>query len=533
MPFSAIRLQFWKKILAVLLGIGTLLPVSSCQVGPSPVAGPGKSATELPPLTGSALPLPMTALPRKATSTTQPATSPSPTLQPHFVTSPPVAACIENPGKCPFLLYFREMLENPTYEQMLALTPPPELADLHYELVDRKASLEEIDAKIAGVSAGENNAARLGFVQARSTAEKAYLETRERAMAAWRRSIEPYGVHLPESFPELYPFTDIAFVDPMDGWITGRKGMLLHYDGETWQRASSPTQADLYGLALPARGDGWAWGAAGQDGRSVLLRLNGDRWQRVENPAHLPEIRFIDALSPTLVWMLVGAPKSDELEILRFNGVGWRLEKSTRFSNAVALQMHSRQAGWVEGFSHNKILVHIGESWRNYTLASPENCSINQVSLLSPENGWAVGEKGCLFQFDGHHWAQKKSPTTGNLRRLVLLDSQLGWAAGQNGILLRFNGKEWEKESSPGRGDFEVLLSFRRDLAFAMTSAGEVLRYNGTEWQREDFPVGLGFSAMTALLPNDELWAITPLQGLVHYKNGAWEVVSEWPDRLP
>lgn len=448
--------------------------------------------------------------------------------------TPVQSRCYSNSVEdCPELVYFREMLENPGYNTLLTLKPPPELADLHYELADRKADLEEIDQQIASAVQSGNTNAHLGFVQARSQAENAYREVRERALNAWGAFLAPYNITLPGTFDEIYFLTGIAFVNPQEGWIVGRKGAILHYDGKNWERRESQIKTDLAGLALDSDGRGWAWGIYSGQGKSTLLRLEAGQWREIENPASQPVIRSIFVLSPSLAWMLASDVNGTTAEILRYNGKVWIQEKKIVFKGAANIHMRSSLAGWVNGYAHNQVLVNINGSWRTYTLTSPQGCGINQVQLLAPDTGWAVGENGCIFKFDGNHWAVEKSPAMVNLRQLWMISTQDGWTMGQNGTILHYDGKNWLSASSPTTETIELLEGYRNNMALAMTSSGQVLRNDGLQWSLENFPVNLGFSSPPVFLENGEIWGITPLHGIAHFTDGGWEVYNEWPEELP
>lgn len=431
------------------------------------------------------------------------------------------------------MLYFREMLENPDYNSLLTMNPPAALADLHYELADRKADLEEIDQQITAASLSGGANTHLGFVQARSNAENAYRTVRERALDAWQTYLTAYHIALPRRFDEIYTLTGIAFSNPQEGWIVGRKGAILHYNGNNWESWESPVKTDLAGLALDLDGRGWAWGVYSDSGGSALLRLEGKQWREVSSPASLPVIRAVFVLSPTLTWMLASDLNGTMAEILRYNGKAWLQEKKIAFKGAANIQMRSSLAGWVDAYAHNQVLVNINGGWRVYTLTSPQGCGINQIRLLAPDTGWAVGEDGCIFKFDGNHWALEKTPAMVNLRQLWMNSAKDGWAMGQNGTIYHYNGRDWQSSDSPTSETIEYLTGYRSDQALAMTSSGQVLRYDGSQWRIENFPVRLGFSSAPVFLENGEIWAITPLHGIAHFVNSKWEVYYEWPEALP
>jgi len=59
-----------------------------------------------------------------------------------------------------------------------------------------------------------------------------------------------------------------------DIWTVGDEGVILHYNGSSWQAETSPTQDNLYAVWSVARDDVWIAGADG-----VLLHDTGSGWQ--------------------------------------------------------------------------------------------------------------------------------------------------------------------------------------------------------------------------------------------------------------
>jgi photosystem II stability/assembly factor-like uncharacterized protein len=74
--------------------------------------------------------------------------------------------------------------------------------------------------------------------------------------------------------------TRVAFVSESDGWAVGNQGVVLHYDGKTWAKASVPAKRNLYGVAFTSPNDGWIVGAKG-----FILHYDGKSWEKFASPA--------------------------------------------------------------------------------------------------------------------------------------------------------------------------------------------------------------------------------------------------------
>jgi photosystem II stability/assembly factor-like uncharacterized protein len=78
--------------------------------------------------------------------------------------------------------------------------------------------------------------------------------------------------------------------------------------------------------------------------------------------------------------------------------------------------------------------------------------NLNSVFMLSPTNGWAVGDLGTIMSWNGHEWALVQSPTTLNLYSVVFPDASNpndGWIVGQTDAagnfptILHWDGVAW------------------------------------------------------------------------------------------
>ena len=75
---------------------------------------------------------------------------------------------------------------------------------------------------------------------------------------------------------------------------------------------------------------------------------------------------------------------------------------------------------------------------------------LNSVFMLSPTNGWAVGDLGTIMSWNGHEWTLVQSPTTLNLYSVFFPDVSNpndGWIVGQSDgsfpAILHWDGVAW------------------------------------------------------------------------------------------
>jgi hypothetical protein len=71
------------------------------------------------------------------------------------------------------------------------------------------------------------------------------------------------------------------------------------------------------------------------------------------------------------------------------------------------------------------------------TIADPPPASLYGVQILSKTDGWAVGQAGAIFHWDGQAWTAVPSPGTRTLQAIVMVTPDEGWAVGDGGDILR------------------------------------------------------------------------------------------------
>jgi hypothetical protein len=138
--------------------------------------------------------------------------------------------------------------------------------------------------------------------------------------------------------------------------------------------------------------------------------------------------------------------------------------------------------------------------------------NLNSVFMLSPTNGWAVGDLGTIMSWNGLEWTLVQSPTTVNLYSVLFPDTSNpndGWIVGQTDT-------------------------------FAAGVFPTILHWDGVAWVRLDTSDGLSWAggqvgdlwSMSFLSPSDG-WAVgapgtvAPVTSIVHW-SGRWGAGGSW-----
>ena len=93
-------------------------------------------------------------------------------------------------------------------------------------------------------------------------------------------------------------------------------------------------------------------------------------------------------------------------------------------------------AGWAVG-EYGKIYYYNGTSWKGQASGTGNN--LMSVSFIDTKNGWAVGTSGVLLKYDGVQWNPQISGTNNTLNSVCFIDDYTGWAAGVKGTILNTN----------------------------------------------------------------------------------------------
>ncbi len=255
---------------------------------------------------------------------------------------------------------------------------------------------------------------------------------------------------------------------------------------------ASPGSAvnQLNAVTVISRCDAWAVGSYDSSGRQQNLteHWNGAAWNVVPSPQPGNGGSFLDgvrAISPSDIWA-VGAyynGAGDIDLILHWNGRTWKqvASPSPGFSpRLTAVRAASARDVWAVGTAVSKtrgvsrsIILHWnGHKWAQMKSPNPgaEN-NLFGVAATSASNAWAVGvfiknnrDRTLILHWDGHRWTQVKSPNAGTrgefLGSVATTSAHDAWAVGdfanssgrERTLILHWNGRAWAQVASPNPG---------------------------------------------------------------------------------
>ncbi len=206
---------------------------------------------------------------------------------------------------------------------------------------------------------------------------------------------------------EIY---DLDFSTPDDGWAVARasdyphKSGIFHFDGETWSDVTPEIAGNygMYSVCAVAPDDVW-FGAAG----GILVHYDGDSYQvypETFGGNKIWAIQFVDEN--------FGVAMGDGNLIL-YDGSSWRYDvfpicnfNFPRVGYPGGLSFTSRDDGWIVSYweggrRSNSIALHFdGDSWTEVSI--PGGHPLNDVYFKDREEGWIVGADA--WKNNGEEW---------------------------------------------------------------------------------------------------------------------------------
>ena len=337
------------------------------------------------------------------------------------------------------------------------------------------------------------------------------------------------------------------------GWIVGSLTVggaadprIYRWDGAGWLGvASPPGSGDLLSVYSVSLTDAWAVGET-----DTIIRWNGASWN---GPMVAPTVGAVDYRSIRMVSATDGwiagtlNPTSNEGLLLRWDGTAWSIIRSY-----VTLDLNNMflLPGGAEGAAVGdaETIIHwSGSTW--FAQTSPTFARLNAISMVTTNDGWAVGAAGNIFKYDGRSWSHYETLPSGvALYGLDIRTSTDGWAVGDPPAaafpptILRWDGAAWTVVSPSGVALGQSLyavdaLSATESWAVGTggASPATMLKWDGSIWASvpSGTPNGAVLNSIDMLSSSDG-WAVGCLAAacnqinamIVRWNGLAWSTVT-------
>jgi hypothetical protein len=332
---------------------------------------------------------------------------------------------------------------------------------------------------------------------------------------------------------------DISMLPSGDGWAVGEQGAILRRAGGEWESVASPVPSTIRRVFALGTRDAWAVvddpyaiGPGDYRFRSRLLRWDGSAWSIFTTDEPLGYVVDLSFLTERFAWGIAFEDYGEGrvFHLIRWNGRRWEALYDTPVLNAI--QMVSASSGWAVG-DGGAIFYWNGIRWS--AVESPTDADLDGVAFSSPGSGWATGRGGVILRYALGEWWEYSALAPSPRVMAVDPDGGDGWMLGswnRGDIVLRWDGSDWVPfagETPDGEAlalDFpSVGEAWAAGWVPGRSRAGMIWRWDGSSWNRDidKIPIPL----LTAdFLTADDGWGAGEDGQLVHWDGTGWHAAE-------
>jgi photosystem II stability/assembly factor-like uncharacterized protein len=310
------------------------------------------------------------------------------------------------------------------------------------------------------------------------------------------------GVWEPVSYTEDLELTDVVFVNPEVGWVSGDKGTILHTKdaGKTWepQLGGDPAAADpkIKRLRFFDERHGWAI-----KDKKLLATTDGENWEEIAPlPQRMGDFVF---LSPTDGFAAAGLTQylhePHNIFRTRDGGRTWEpgptcevkavVDGLTKQVGCYLVRFHfpSRSVGFAiaeatcMGTCGPPIMAKTedgGETWRFFVgPGDMKVAALTDLFFTDEQTGFVTSsEKKLYATADGGNTWKGVVATPGEWLRFA--DPETGWSFGREHLAFSTNGGgRWSSRPHRFPAPVRGLSLPRRDRAYVVGDHGMIMRY--------------------------------------------------------
>lgn len=255
-------------------------------------------------------------------------------------------------------------------------------------------------------------------------------------------------------------------------WAVGDGGVMLRYNGTTWQVQNAPDGQFFDCRTVHVRGPsdvlascnerGWGWS---------IQRWNGSSWIRMDTPQR----EFITDIAEGngRLWA-VGSQRT----IYRQEGDGW-VQDAERLGDVNVQAIYADARGVLAVGNEGLSMQRTTSGW---TIRSGYPL-YEAMWAGGPDLIVAGGTRGAIDVFDGTRWsASRPIGEQHSIRAVWGAARDAIFAVGPFATMLRYNGLQWQQMNVPTTAWIHGVWGVSRDSVWAVTSSGEIMFYNGSQW---------------------------------------------------
>ncbi len=264
----------------------------------------------------------------------------------------------------------------------------------------------------------------------------------------------------------------LAVVGRDNAYLGTSDGRLLHWDGARLNPVDHPAKVSPRKFVVNAADDVWVFGDD-----ALSLRYDGKAWTRVDNPLSWRKP------SQGRLWG-AGCAAPDRCfagtrdgRLIEWDGDKWHDARSPVETERIhAIQFSSAHAGWMVGDGF--FARWDGKDWKKADMKDVPR--MYDLAVIGDDFGWAVGDHGALFTYDGAAWKKVEAPASLFRLRAVACASRTGcWAVGEAGAVFGWNGERWQR-TRLGTPDRLTAVAAKNGTALLAGDRGTLFRRAAT-----------------------------------------------------
>jgi hypothetical protein len=171
--------------------------------------------------------------------------------------------------------------------------------------------------------------------------------------------------------------------------------------------------------------------------------------------------------------------------------------------------------------------------WKLQTIVAG-NIRLRDVDFVNSADGWAVGEEGSFYHWDGTTWSlhTQISDYFGSYAVDMVTDTD-GWAAGPNGQIYHWDGLSWSLHTTTAEGAaiFDIEMVSSAD-GWAVGGEGKFHRWDGTAWSLEYTAESDSRIYAVDMIDGSSGWAVGNDSGFYHWDGSSWSLHSTGPYKI-
>jgi hypothetical protein len=313
----------------------------------------------------------------------------------------------------------------------------------------------------------------------------------------WTQDISPTGQDLHA----------VAAISHSDAWAVGNDG-IFRWNGSTWNAVPVPdppgpfVSLSLRAVSAWQTNDVWAAGNYndGANTINIIYHWNGSAWSVVKaadsgtpQGGVIESLEGITSIGPGEA-LAVGRNEVTGSPIMRScsaSGICMGMTGNVSTGSLLAIDAEGGSNAWTVGSAGGTSLIMRLETTNWQQVASPDIGILHGVTIIAPNDVWAVGVGGALH-WDGIAWTQLA--TFSNMYAVSGIASNNVWAVGFNGSgdnILHWDGSQWSGASQTF-SQLNGVFALSGNDAWAVGNAGYIARYQPPR-QFEDVQPGSTF----------------------------------------